>query len=261
MNSKSSISDVSDYQSVCLKAITDDLFFQNFKRDQTYNLILEHSTYQQGQGCIKEIENAFGEDTVEFVQEAALANDSYGGAMRLSYNIQGKEIQVSPSTLRYCKVASDIVSLFGDTSQMNICEIGAGYGGQCVVLDLLFGFKEYHMVDIEEASLLQKKYLNTVGVKNHKQMTPNNLDGLLENYDLIISNYAFSECKRGIQDLYMDKILSKSKHGYMIMNFVWDGIPGFENMMKEKEIRERIPNLKLAQEVPNTHHKNVVYYW
>lgn len=258
---QSSISDIGGYQSSCLRASQDELFFQNFKRDQSYTGILEHSTYEQGLGYLNEIENVFGDESAEFIRESALANDRYGGSSPQPYTIRGHNISVSPSTLRYCKVASDIVSIFGETSEMKICEIGAGYGGQCVILDLLFGFKEYHTVDIEEACLLQTKYLNTVGVENHKQISYKDMSSLSESYDLVISNYAFSECKREIQDVYMDKILSKSKHGYMIMNFVWDNIPGFHNMMRENDFREKIPNLKLAQEIPNTHPDNVLYYW
>jgi len=260
---ESSISDNSGYRSSCLKASQQELFFQNFKKDKAYNDILEHSTYEQGLGYINEIENVFGDESVEFIRESALANDKYGGASPQPYTVRGNTISVSPSTLRYCKVASDILSIFGETSEMKICEIGAGYGGQCVILDLLFGFKEYHTVDIEEACLLQTKYLDNVGVKNHKQISYKNITDtdIFDSYDLVISNYAFSECKREIQDVYMDKILSKSKQGYMIMNFVWDSIPGFQNMMRENDFREKIPNLKVAQEIPNTHPKNCIYYW
>ena len=37
-------------------------------------------------------------------------------------------------------------------------------------------------------------------------------------YDLIISNYAISECNKDVQKYYIENILSKSKHGYITHN-------------------------------------------
>ena len=41
-------------------------------------------------------------------------------------------------------------------------------------------------------------------------------------YDLLISNYAFSELSRPIQQIYIDKILRKSKRGFMLVNNMTD---------------------------------------
>ena len=56
-------------------------------------------------------------------------------------------------------------------------------------------------------------------MNNFHVLTPKQL-GELENVeiDLVISNYAFSECNYETQDIYIDKILSKSKRGYITHN-------------------------------------------
>ena len=38
--------------------------------------------------------------------------------------------------------------------------------------------------------------------------------------DLVISNYAFSECERGMQEGYLQRIIRHSKAGYMVYNFI-----------------------------------------
>ena len=57
-------------------------------------------------------------------------------------------IAVSPTTLRYLKVANDLETLFSSLDGLRICEIGVGYGGQCRVLDAMFAVKSYTLVDL-----------------------------------------------------------------------------------------------------------------
>ena len=42
----------------------------------------------------------------------------------------------------------------------------------------------------------------------------------LEDYDLVISNYAFSEIDLRTQTEYFEKIIKKAPHGYMTMNYL-----------------------------------------
>jgi len=67
------------------------------------------------------------------------ANDHVGDPERYLYD----KLLISPSTLRYCKVFSDLVNLFTSLDGYSICEIGGGYGGQCRIIDAGSPLNEY----------------------------------------------------------------------------------------------------------------------
>jgi hypothetical protein len=253
MPEKTSITDTVTYREVCKKASLGDVEFDLFKKNNVYCGVLEHASVQEANEGIKEIKSILGKHTLDFIKKASV-NDKYGGATRARFKFDEGDIHVSPSTIRYCTVAAKIKNLFGNTKDMKICEIGGGYGGQCAVISSTFGFHEYHIVDLEEPGMLQKRYLDTIGIKNHKEILCHSLEDISKKYDLLISNYAFSECSAPVQKIYMDKILSRSTHGYMIMNFLWKGI-------SEKEFKKCIPKLKIYPEIPNTSPNNVLYTW
>ncbi|HSX13417.1 MAG TPA: putative sugar O-methyltransferase [Chlamydiales bacterium] len=122
-----------------------------------------------------------------------------------------------PTTFRYIKIAGDLKFLFGNLNQKKIIEIGAGYGGQCRILSELFSFKEYVIIDLPEVLNLAKKYLDSLDVKNVRYIPADQIPSDLS-CDLVISNYAFSECSQEPQTVYMQKVLRNSKQGYMICN-------------------------------------------
>ena len=45
-------------------------------------------------------------------------------------------------------------------------------------------------------------------------------DSFNEQYDLVISNFAFSELSRKLQNIAMNKIIKKSNKGFMIINSI-----------------------------------------
>ena len=79
-------------------------------------------------------------------------------------------------------------------------------------------------------------------------------------FDLVISNYAFSEVPPQTQLSYIKKILSKSKNGYLTMN------SGKENSTIKKhlsleEIKNYIKDIKILEEEPNTSEGNYIIIW
>lgn len=88
---------------------------------------------------------------------------------------------------------------------MRIVEIGVGYGGQCKIISDLYEFESYTLVDLPSCLPLAKKYLDHFEVRNIICSTLDELDKKNQ-YDLVISNYAFSEITRGLQDDYIDKV-------------------------------------------------------
>lgn len=252
-----SISDNGRYPDVCRKAFEDDETFSFFKKIPAYVEILEHTSYDLGMLYLYSISERYSiDDTIEMCKDASI-NDQIGGSLVQTFNLNGNQLSITPSTLRYVKVFCDLLDHFDDISSMKVVEIGGGYGGQCLVSDALSGFKSWDIVDIPEANLLQKKYLSRNNIENVKFISMENINDLSNDYDLIISNYSFSECSRDIQDVYVEKILKNSKHGYMTMNFV----SSYENVHDYESLKVIIPNIQSLPEEPNSYPTNRVFKW
>ena len=80
----------------------------------------------------------------------------------------------------------------------------------------------------------------------------------IQNYDLLISNYAFSELPRSIQDVYLKKIILNSKRGYITYNEI---VPESFNSYKKEELLNVIPNSFIIEERPITHENNCIIIW
>lgn len=244
MKTKTSISDYNDYKLFCEKAATDEKTFDSFKQNSVYTEILEHCSYEQGNLFIQEIIKNNNLDL--YYLEKLKENDLYGSSNKLSY--ESPFGLISPSTLRYIKVLSDLIKHFGDLNSMSIVEIGVGYGGQSKIIMDYFKIKEYNYIDLREVNLLAKTYLSKFNYENLHFLDFENLPD--KKYDLIISNYAITECEKTIQEYYIEKIIKNSKNGYMIGNNISHI---FDVQSKNiDEWKSSIPNLKIYEEVPKT---------
>lgn len=134
---KTSISDNREYPSFCESASKDDFLFSSFKTNPIYNRILEHTHLQYGFAYAQKLYERLGSiEEFKRIVKLASINDVHGGCILMSFDLGNEVIKVSPSTLRYIKVAFDLVDLIGEnTKNKTICEIGGGYGGQCVVFN------------------------------------------------------------------------------------------------------------------------------
>jgi putative sugar O-methyltransferase len=249
-----SISDTRSYKSACRNASLDENQFNVFKRNRDYNGILEHVNVEQGELYLNYIKNNF--ENLELHLEKFKKNDFFGGATLHKYEIGN----ISPSTLRYIKVLCDLKNLFGDLNNKKIIEIGVGYGGQCLVTSEYFTPAEYGLVDLDEALMLSEKYLNKNEVK-HRVINIDSIKDLDEDFDLVISNYAYSELDVSLQDLYYEKIIKKSKHGYFTLNFISD-IFGVKSYGKDdilNKFSEKSP--KILIENPSTYENNIILHF
>lgn len=250
-----SISDRKEYKEICKNAAENESDFSNFKNNFHYNAILEHVSPEQGSLYLNYLDKNFPEYTNYL--EKFKGNDTYGNPKIFEYPQTGL---ISPSTLRYIKVLSDLKNLMGDLSGKKIIEIGPGYGGQCFILNQFFEGIEYSLVDMEESLLLSHKYLDKLGV-NHRIINPSEVDSLDEEFDLVISNYAYSEVDREYQDKYWDKIISKSKRGYFTLNFVSDIFGINSHSLNEISSIFSTKNPSTLEEIPQTFEKNIILYF
>ncbi len=250
-----SISDRYDYRSLCRLASENEDFFNSFKSNPSYNGILEHVSTEQGKLYLNYLNVNFPNFTEKI--EYFKMNDLYGGTKLSNYSEIG---DISPTTLRYIKVLSDLNQLFGNLNGKKIVEIGVGYGGQCFVSSQVFNFSEYSLIDLDEALMLTDKYLNKLNT-NHRVIKIDDIQNIDEEFDIVISNYAYSEVNKNLQDLYWEKIIKKSKHGYFTLNFI-SHLFGIESYNKEQlllKFSEKNP--KILDETPNTFENNIILYY
>lgn len=247
-NNKTSISDTNEYKNFCKQSSVDDLVFSNFKQNKIFTEILEHTSYQQGLDYISEINKNIKIDMslIEKFKE----NDLQGSPILYDYALPYGSI--SASTLRYLKVLNDLIINFGDLTNYNIVEIGVGYGGQSKIIQDQFKISEYNFIDLPEVLNLTKKYLSKFNYKNLSFLDFKNLPQ--KKYDLVISNYAFTECSKEIQNLYLDKVINQSKNGFILGNDIGE----FFNITNYSKIEllDKIQNSQVLDEKPLTHKDN-----
>jgi putative sugar O-methyltransferase len=240
-----SISDNLTYPEICRLAAIDDSYFKTFKCQPGYTKILEHVTCEQGTEYARLFQN--NKNIISNLSKFTI-NDTLGSPKLCTYEFGN----FSPTTLRYIKVLNDLSPL--NLDDKTIVEIGPGYGGQYVVLRQLYKPKKYIFVDLASTLLLIEKYINKLGLSDIEVefVEGNNTKPVAS--DLVVSNYAFSECPTIIQDAYITNIIEHSKNGYMIYN----NILGYTS---EQLISKCSKSIKVNQEIPLTHSKNVLVSW
>jgi hypothetical protein len=176
-------------------------------------------------------------------------SEKYGSP--LVYEYEG--VLISPSTLRYIKVLSDLIKYFGHLSGFKIAEIGGGYGGLYKVIKDVFDV-DYHFIDLPEVNLLAEKFLERNEIFDVRFSSWNEI--VKENYNLVISVGAFTEMNREIQDHYNEMIIKGSKNGYMIGSVALN-----PNNCYQIEDLKKFGNVIFMPEEPNTHPTNFIMYW
>ncbi len=212
-----------------------------FKQDPEFRVVIENLNCEHGRLYLE----AALKQTPSLAEQLALfrQNDLIGTPITCHYGEHG---EFAPTTLRYVKVLSDLLSLFGALDGLNIVEIGGGYGGQCFVTSIGVRPRSYTLVDIEPVLLLQQVYLERLAVPNLRFQAARELEPA--DYDLVISNYAFSECIRPVQRRYIDLVFSRSQRGYVACNW----LRGKSISMTREE---------LLAAVPGSHYESEVLFW
>ncbi len=245
---KTSISDTSLYFDFCTLASKDNQVFAKFRSCRQYQEILEHVDFNLGKKYLGlAIENGFSIQEVKI-----LVDEDFGAPPRFSYGGIGR---VSPTQLRYAKVLSEIEMLFGKLDGVNIVEIGVGYGGQAAQILLRHNVNSYLLVDLAPVVDLATKYINK-RIKIDSDILSKNIP--YSQIDLLISNYAFSELSREIQEEYFEKYILNSKCGYVIFNQF--RISGWDSWTAD-EFLSRKSGSRVTDEIPLTAKENVLIVW
>lgn len=236
------------YYRFCEEAARNPEVFINFKRNQDYLPILECVPEDEGQVYLDIIKERYGYllKDIELFKE----NDNIGNPTRYTYAETG---MISPTTLRYIKVLGDLISNFKDLNDLNIVEIGPGYGGLCNIISKYFNFKSYTIFDLVPCVELAKKYLTKCVIQNVQGYT---LDEAPKNkkYDLVISNYAYSELTPEYRKKYIKEVISKSRRGYFQINPI-DDKDGIDII---NELKTVMTNYRTFPDDGNTYKTNYI---
>jgi putative sugar O-methyltransferase len=242
------------YTSEVRKILLSHKKFRNFKRNFNYNVVLEHVSKEQGEKYLEVLRSRNDEVLAESLNSLLLI-DSIGNPRKYKYY----EGFLSPTTLRYVKVASDLKRLFG-TELKFVAEIGCGYGGQTLASMLLNNYSDFTLFDIDDVNKLVSRYLNNFILDGSFITTTLNEFEANKTFDLVISNYAFSELPQQLQEKYIKKVILNSKRGYLTMNSGYYE-EDYGNKMSLQEIRTYIPDLEVYAEEPKTWPNNYIIVW
>ena len=250
-------SQVTFYEQQLSRLLKSKKRLSDFRRKYDYREILEHVTYTQGKSYLEQIQEYSPQNYIELIEKNK-ANDLFGNPYEYQYPGVGR---VSPTTLRYISTAIDIFETIRLNKESVVAEIGVGYGGQAAILERMYGIRNYSAFDLPSVIQLSNVYLNSVNSK--LKFTSSGLSSDKNTtWDVVISNYAFSELHRDLQLSYIEHVITKSKSGYMIMNSGRSNITGrSEGKLSLNEIRNYIPNLQVKEEVPLTGPDNYIIYW
>jgi hypothetical protein len=201
-----SVSDAGDYPEFCQRAAQDASLFACFRRDEVYMSILG---LDASWGPIYFDAIPPGSAAAGLIPEVAQWDDAIGDPIKVTLP---NGVMIAPTTLWYLKVADDLARLFGSFAGADVCEIGVGYGGQCRVLDALFPLRSYTLVDLRPVLSLAERFLSHFPL--HCELRLRTMNELaVQAYDLVISNYAFSELAGHIQQAYVRKAVATTPRG------------------------------------------------
>ncbi|CAN2170115.1 hypothetical protein MCEMRE182_00029 [Candidatus Nanopelagicaceae bacterium] len=246
-----SLSDGTKYVEVCKAAVENDSVYLKYKSCEDYRQILEHCDYPLGLEYLSQIHtNRLITNSLREISEK-----DGGLPAKFWYPKLGR---ISPTHIRYAKVSQDLLTLFGSLDGLRIAEIGVGFGGQAQHVLNLSDIAKYELIDLEWPAKLAMKNLVKFNSDAAKKVQIAPIDIKLVS-DLVISNYAFSELARNIQDIYMKGIISNATKGYVIFNYIHE--VGSDSMSAEEFLSVLPHDAEVFKEKPLTHPENVLIVW
>ena len=89
------------------------------------------------------------------------------------------------------------------TSDLDVLEIGCGFGINTKIFHDLVGFNSYTHIDVPEMLKLQNYYLSHFNINNVSYISPyENMKKIKNKYDFLISDFAYTELNHELKLLY-----------------------------------------------------------
>lgn len=241
-----------------------------FKNNANYNNVLENVSRDYGVEYLNRIETEFPQVTFEDIRSFIIANDKYGGSIKTIFTMKNmKLLYCSPSNLRYIYQALVILSYYKETNGRNIVELGQGYGGLFLAINMFMNkipgivINKYIMIDLPNSSKLATKYLEAHSDIIHipreiydNTMIANITVPITEckqspNDTFFISNYCFTAIDSNAREMYVDKIIQPCSHGFL----TWQTCFGVNVHAADDILRKSTINR--PEETPQTAPKHV----
>lgn len=157
---------------------------------------------------------------LEKLKEIAYLNDSFGGPLLLNTFLGKIEVNNLKYLLQSLYILEHLKSI--NKGNVNFYEIGGGYGGLSFWIHKLsvyfdININSYVVFDLEEVSSLQNYYFDYFNIesKSHHKIL---LDNKEDDYNYLISNYAFSEIPINNKQIYIEKLFPIIKNGFITWN-------------------------------------------
>jgi hypothetical protein len=231
-----SLTDTVEYRDFCRRAATDPATFQTFRRQPEYEHVVRVGEDDGGRYLRR-------------LTDVPVDAASTIGDPRM-YDYPGASVPLDPVMVRYYHDRQEIRRWFGSTTEMDVLEIGGGFGGLARLLAPETSI--YDIRDLSEARMLQDAYLERFGLTVGDAVAGHP-------YDLVVSTFAFSELTRETMSNYEAHYLRHCLRGWMICNFL------AVEQVYEDEMLELVqrwhPLARWEPETPETHPANRVMVW
>lgn len=212
---KTSLADGMPYADFCLSVMNDQTgeLIKNFRRHPDYDIVVPG--------------NRDGSEMFEHLQ---LIKDKYPEMLEFMPIFEKDQgVFGNPKTYEFDVGVFDVPMIihiyylaltrkrFGDLTGMKVCEIGPGAGLFFKVLTDLYDVR-YTFVDLPAPLWIVRKHVEYLERESYVEnylmcQTVMNSSYLEDKYDLLISDCAFNELHRDVQDVYIKKLLNKSDRG------------------------------------------------
>jgi len=246
------------------EAIYNEKKFNKFRNNFFWKSVVENTSYNEALIYLKNIDKKYlntldsnNKNIFEFLEKI----DKLFCAKTFNFPTINKRI--SGNSIRYLKQSTDIKKKINSKKFEKVVEIGVGCGLQCLILDQLLQIRKYILVDVDLVLKLSKKFLENFILKLSYDFKTLNTFNNIDKYDLVISNYAFSELPKTLQLMYLDKIILRAKNGYLTMN---TGTKySYNHNDKHKHLSQqyllsKIKNSKILEDPVNIK-SNYIIYW
>lgn len=165
-----------------------------------------------GHGYFAKLTKELSLDVFTSKWERAIKNDLVGEPQLVEL---GPNKFASSTTMRYLWNVIDMERHGVVLDDVDIVEVGGGYGGLCRMIHEFHKPKTYTIIDLPSALTLADRYLKCYGI-DARMVACDAYDS--EPIDTFISNYALTELTKDIQDNYIQKLMCNAKCGYVTYN-------------------------------------------
>ncbi len=206
-----SISGDMSWTKACSALVAGSIRSHNYRRLLAVKQVVETVGVSDAQFYAKRIKQ-WGPEWLKDRKVAEI--DDWGNPMRCPRLLLGTSRAFSPTTLRYLATALWLKRSGKLPEGAQIVEIGVGFGGLAAMNALVSGAITT-LVDLPQVEQAASRMFADTGLSNHAESSDTFHNSVIP---FVISNYAFTELNRDLQDAYLESYLKHSEHGMILSN-------------------------------------------